>query len=106
MAKFLFQARYTTDGAKGLAKDGGTSRRAAIEKMCAEAGGKLESFYFAFGDVDAYVTCDLPDTTTAAAVALAVNQAGRASTTTTVLLTPEDFDKAAKKSVSYRPPGG
>ncbi|HSD00540.1 MAG TPA: GYD domain-containing protein, partial [Casimicrobiaceae bacterium] len=106
MAKFLFQARYTTEGAKGLAKDGGTGRRAAIEKMCAEAGGKLESFYFAFGDVDAYVTCDLPDATTAAAIALAVNQAGRASTTTTVLLTPEDFDKAAKKSVSYRPPGG
>ena len=106
MAKFLFQARYTTEGAKGLAKDGGTGRRAAIDKMCAEAGGKLESFYFAFGDVDAYVICDLPDATTAAAVALAVNQAGRASTKTTVLLTPEDFDKAAKKTISYRPPGG
>ena len=44
MAKFLFQARYTTEGAKGLAKDGGTGRRAAIDKMCAEACGKLESF--------------------------------------------------------------
>ena len=106
MPKFLFQARYTTEGAKGLAKDGGTSRRAAVEKTCAEAGGKLESFYFAFGDVDAYVICDLPDTTTAAAVALAVNQAGRASTSTTVLITPEEVDKAAKKAVSYRPPGG
>jgi uncharacterized protein with GYD domain len=106
MPKFLFQARYNTEGAKGLAKDGGTGRRAAIEKMCADAGGKLESFYFAFGDVDAYVTCDLPDTTTAAAIALAVNQAGRASTSTTVLMTPEEVDKAAKKAVSYRPPGG
>jgi len=33
MAKYLFEAHYTTEGAKGLAREGGTGRRAAIAKM-------------------------------------------------------------------------
>jgi hypothetical protein len=38
-------------------------------------------------------------------MALAVNQSGAASTSTVVLLTPEEMDAATKKAVSYRPPG-
>lgn len=105
MAKFLIEAHYTPEGAKGIVREGGTGRRAAIAKMTEGLGGKLESFYYAFGDVDAYVIVDLPDNVTAAAVALAVNQAGLATTKTIVLLSPEDMDKAGKKSVDYRPPG-
>ncbi len=105
MAKYLFEARYTAEGAKGVAREGGTGRRAAIAKMTEGMGGKLESFYYAFGDVDAYVIVDLPDSVTAAAVALAVNQGGGATVKTVVLLAPEDMDKAGKKSVEYRPPG-
>jgi uncharacterized protein with GYD domain len=105
MAKYLFEAHYTTDGAKGLAREGGSGRRAALAKMAEGLGGKLESFYFAFGEVDAYVICDVPDSVTAAAVALAVNQSGGAAVKTVVLISPEEMDKAAKKSVEYRPPG-
>ena len=32
MAKYMFTARYTAEGAKGLVRDGGTGRRAAVEK--------------------------------------------------------------------------
>jgi uncharacterized protein with GYD domain len=106
MAKYMFTARYTAEGAKGLVRDGGTARVAIVEKACAAAGGRLESFYFAFGGIDAYVTADLPDNVAAAALALAVNQAGGASTNTVVLMTPAEVDAAAKKSVAYRPPGG
>jgi uncharacterized protein with GYD domain len=105
MPKFLFEAHYTAEGAKGLAKEGGSGRRAAIAKTAETAGGKLESFHFAFGGSDAYVILDLPDNVTAAAMALAVNQAGLASTKTVVLLTPEEVDVACKKTISYRPPG-
>ena len=49
---------------------------------------------------------DLPDNVTAAAMALAVNQSGSASTKTVVLLTPEEMDAATKKTIAYRPPGG
>ena len=105
MAKYLFEARYTPEGAKGVAREGGSGRRAAIAKMAEGLGGKLETFYYAFGDVDAYVIVDLPDNVAAAAAALAVNQGGAASVKTVVLIPPEDVDKAGKKAVEYRAPG-
>ncbi len=101
----MFEARYTAEGAKGIIKEGGTARRAAVEKALTGLGGRLEAFYFAFGGADAYVIADLPDNASAAAVSLAVGQSGMASTKTIVLLTPEEADAAAKKSVAYRPPG-
>jgi uncharacterized protein with GYD domain len=106
MAKYLLKASYTTDGVKGVLKDGGSGRRAAVEQTVRGLGGSLESFYFAFGDTDAYVVVDLPDNATATAISLVVNAAGGAQVTTVPLLTPEEADEAAKKSVEYRPPGG
>ena len=106
MGKYLFQASYTAEGTKGLARDGGSGRRDSVEKAIAGLGGKLESFYYAFGDVDAYVIADLPDHEAATALALAVNQTGAASVKTVILMTVKEVDNAAKKAVQYRPPGG
>jgi uncharacterized protein with GYD domain len=106
MAKFLWQASYTSDGVKGVLKDGGTSRRTTIEKLVSGVGGKLEAFYFAFGGDDVIVIADLPDQKTAAAIGLAVNASGTTTLKTTVLLTPEEIDAAAHTAVDYRPPGG
>jgi len=105
MAKYLVQARYTADGAKGLLSDGGTTRRAATEKAIASVGGKMEAFYFALGDVDAYVIADLPDDVSMIALQLVVNATGRINSSTVKLITPEDVDKATKKSVAFRAPG-
>ena len=105
MAKYLVKASYTAEGGKGVQSGGGTSRRDVVAKMAAGLGGSLESFYFAFGETDAYVVLDLPDNRTAAAASLAVNAAGGASSEVVVLLSPEDIDAAAKLSVDYRPPG-
>jgi uncharacterized protein with GYD domain len=105
MAKFLFQANYVGDGVKGLLKEGGSNRRAAVEKAVQSLGGKLEGFYFAFGDVDVFVIVDLPDNASAAAMALTVSASGVAVTKTTVLMTPEYLDDAVKKTPSYRAPG-
>ena len=76
MAKYLVEARYTAEGTKGLAREGGTGRRAAAAKAIEGLGGKIETFYYAFGDVDAYVIFDAPDHVSAAALALAVAQSG------------------------------
>ena len=105
MAKYLIVASYTTDGIKGVLEKGGVARRDAVEKMIADVGGHLESFHFAFGDDDAYVTAELADNATAAAVAMRVAASGRASCKTIVLLTPEDIDRAAGIAVDYQPPG-
>jgi uncharacterized protein with GYD domain len=105
MPKYLFEASYSRDGVAGVQAKGGSSRREAIASMAEGMGGSVESFYFAFGDRDAYVIVDLPGNEAATAVALAVNAAGGATVKTTVLLTPEEVDAAAKVSVGYRPPG-
>ncbi|MGH7517057.1 MAG: GYD domain-containing protein [Gemmatimonadales bacterium] len=105
MPKFPWQASYTAQGAQGLQKDGGLARRAAVQRLTEQAGGKLESFYFALGESDVYVIAELPDATTAVAVSLAVNAVGAAHLRTVPLLTAEEMDTATKKAVDYRPPG-
>ncbi|MCP5114139.1 MAG: GYD domain-containing protein [bacterium] len=105
MAKYLYQASYTTQGAKGLLKDGGSRRREAIERMTAALGGSVEAFYYAFGTDDVCLIVDVPDNVTAAAASLAVSAAGAVSIRTTVLLTPEEIDAAAQKTVAYQAPG-
>ena len=105
MAKYMLKASYTVEGTKGVVKEGGSSRRAAVQKMIEGLGGRLECFYFTFGEPDAFAIVEVPDTVTIVAVSLAINATGGAHVSTTVLLTPEEIDQAAKKSVSYRPPG-
>ncbi len=105
MPKYLIKASYNAAGAKGVLKEGGTSRKAAVEKAVASMGGRLESFYFAFGDVDVFSVLDMPDAVSAAATSMAISATGLVTISVTPLLTPEDIDKAAKKSVKYRAPG-
>jgi uncharacterized protein with GYD domain len=105
MPKFLFETSYTIDGLKGVQKAGGSARRDAVAQLAESVGGRLESFYFAFGEHDAYVIVDVPDNETATAVALTVNASGAVTVRTVVLLTPEEVDAAAQRSVDYRPPG-
>jgi uncharacterized protein with GYD domain len=105
MPKFLFEASYTLQGIRGVQAAGGSSRRDAVAETVGSVGGKLESFHFAFGERDAYVIADLPDNESATAVALKVNGSGAVSVRTAVLLTPEEVDAAAERSVNYRAPG-
>ena len=100
MPKYLVQGSYTADGAKGLLKDGGSKRRAAVEEMAKSYGGKVEAFYYALGDSDVFVIIDGPDNVTAAAASLAVNAVGAIRLKTTPLLTAEEMDQAAKKGVT------
>ena len=104
MPRFLFEASYTVEGVKGLRRQGGSGRREAVATAAHSVGGRLEQFYFAFGDHDAIAIADLPDNTSAAAFALAVGEAGGATVRTVVLLTPEELDAAAKQAIEYQPP--
>jgi uncharacterized protein with GYD domain len=104
MPKYLTMVSYTPEGIKGLVKEGGTARRVAVEKILQKLGGRLEGFYFAFGDNDAYVISEGPDNATAAAISLAVTT-GAIRTKTIVLLTPEEVDLAVKKGADYSPSG-
>jgi len=105
VSKYLIEVSYTNDGVKGLLKEGGSGRRAAVEQVISSAGGAVDAFYFVFGDDDAIIIVDMPDNATMAAVSLGVSAAGGATTAVRVLLTPEEIDTAAKKTIDYRAPG-
>jgi uncharacterized protein with GYD domain len=105
MPKYLAQCNYVGEGFKGLVKEGGTSRRAAVEKLIKSLGGTMEAFYYAFGETDLYIIADLPDNVDATAIALTVSAMGSIAMKTTVLITPEEVDQAVKKTPLYRPPG-
>lgn len=105
MPKFLIEANYSVEGAKGLMKDGGSKRREAAKAAIKSVGGKMESFYFAFGGTDAFIIFDAPDNVNAAAASVAINATGSVQSRTVVLLTAEEMDEAVKKNVKYSPPG-
>ena len=105
MPKFLIEGNYTSEGAKGLAKDKGSGRRAAIEKALTSIGGKLEAVYFALGGADVYVVIDVPDHVTAAALSYGVCASGLVHTRTIQLLTVEEMDQALSKTLVYKAPG-
>ena len=105
MPKYLFEASYTAAGLPGLLKEGGTARRDNLAALAQQMGGKLESFYYAFGANDVYAVLELPDNASAAALSLAVNASGAVTTKTVILMTLEEADAAVRKTVNYRPPG-
>lgn len=105
MPKFLIQANYIGEGLEGLLKEGGSHRQQAVARLVESVGGTLESFYYAFGDVDLFAVAEMPDNVTAAALSMTVNASGAVDVTVTPLLTPAEVDAAAKKSISYRAPG-
>ena len=106
MPKYLVSAKYTApEGVRGLIADGGTARIAAVTSLLSSVGGKVEAFYYAFGEVDAFLICDLPDATSAVATSLAVNASGLATISLTELLTPELIDAARAKIPAYDAPG-
>ena len=105
MPKFLMRASYTPEGIKGVLREGGTGRRSTIEELARNLCGSVEAFYFAFGEDDAYVIAEFPDSASAVAVSATINASGAVTLTTIPLLTAEEVDEATQKAVDYRPPG-
>jgi uncharacterized protein with GYD domain len=105
MPKYLISANYTAQGMAGVRDAGAKSRVDAVTTMLEAMGGRLESFYFAFGDTDVFAVAEAPDDEAAAAVSIAINSSGAVSTRTTKLLTVEQADEALRRTVNYRPPG-
>ena len=103
MPKYLLQVNYTLDGVRGVLAKGGSARKAAAQAAAKSVG---DSLYFAFGGTDVYAIADMPDNEAAAALALAVTAGGGAAVKTTVLITTDEIDGAAEKTVKYTPPGG
>jgi uncharacterized protein with GYD domain len=83
-------------------------RRAAAKQYIESVGGKLQGFWYAFGEHDGYCLWEAPDNVSMAATALAIGGGGALSSMqTTVLLTVDETLAALQKasSIKYWPPG-
>jgi uncharacterized protein with GYD domain len=105
MPKYLLQATYTTEGIKGLIRDSASGRRADVQAAVNSLGGKVEAFYYVFGDDDVVMIVDLPNSIKAAALGLTTSSSGAVRVRTTPLLTVEDVDQALEINTQYRAPG-
>ncbi len=59
MPKYLLQASYTAEGARGILKDGGSNRRQAVEELLKSMGG-MESSRFLLAFQPGHVFCGVP----------------------------------------------
>ena len=105
MPKYMIQASYVGEGLTGLIKEGGTKRRETVAQVIENMGGKLESFYYAFGDFDVFGIADMPDNVSSIAFSMMINASGAINAKTIVLITPEEVDQATQKTIAYRAPG-
>jgi uncharacterized protein with GYD domain len=105
MPKYMMQAKYTTEGIKGLVGDSASGRRADVQAAVKAVGGTLEAFYYTFGDDDVVCIMDLPSNVAATALAVTSSAAGGVRVRTTPLLTVEEVDQALEIQTKYRAPG-
>ena len=106
MAYYLVQATYTAEAIASMVKapqNRAVAVRVAVEKL----GGRVEGFWFAFGEYDTVEIIQLPDNVSAAAFSMAVSAGGALKAIkTTPLLTMDESVAAMRKApeTGYRPP--
>ena len=108
MAKFLIQLTYSDSALAELVKHP-EDRGAAISELFARLGGKIEVFYYCFGDYDVVAIAEFPNNETMRAISFAARSTGIAKEhKITSLLSKEESVSALRRagSADYHPPGG
>jgi uncharacterized protein with GYD domain len=106
MASYLLQASYTPQAWATLVSRP-HDRSAVIKSAVKKLGGKVNGLWLSFGEHDVVVLLDMPDTVSAAAIAMAAASGGAIqSVKTTPLLTVAEGVEALKKAAEsgYTPP--
>jgi uncharacterized protein with GYD domain len=107
VAKYLVLFSLTSEAIKGfVAKP--SDRAAVVQKLAESAGGRLESYYWMFGQYDGVGVLELPDSHTMAAFSLAVTGSGAFTHLEThELIEASDLAAIAERArgITYQPPG-
>ncbi len=102
MPRYMIRSSYTPEAWADFVKNP-QNRREVMRPIIEEQGGKLEAFFFAFGDDDAIVILDLPGNAEAAALAISAASGGALkSVKTTVLMTCEEAEDAMRLASKFR----
>ncbi len=107
MALYMYQASFTSE-AWATQIQNPQNRAEQMRTLIEANGGRLISYYYAFGEYDVVLISELPDNVNAAALSLAAAGGGALKALkTTVLMSVEDGIEAMRKAggTGYRPPG-
>ena len=107
MPLYMTQFAYTSDAWAALVKNP-QNREEVLRALIEKLGGRLVTFYYAFGEYDGVFVSEMPDETTVTAAVLAAISPGHVKAVkTTVLLTTEQTMEAMRKAgtQSYQAPG-
>jgi uncharacterized protein with GYD domain len=105
MPSYLLQISYSAEAWAAMIKHP-QDRAQAVGKAVEKLGGKVGSFWLAFGDYDLVGVLEMPDNVSAAAFAFAVAAGGacKAVKTTPLLSIAEGMDAMKKAGASgYKP---
>jgi uncharacterized protein with GYD domain len=106
MGMYLARFSYSRDALHALVANP-VDRTEAVKSAVESVGGKLEGFWYSFGEFDGAVLMDMPDDASAAAFAVTVASAGGLTKfETTPLMSPTEGVEAFRKAAaaSYSPP--
>jgi uncharacterized protein with GYD domain len=108
MALYLFRFGYTPEAWAALIEKPEDRRNTLAARIFGTFGGRLEGFWYAFGEHDGYALVDLPDTVSAAAASAAVASTGSfRHLETTVLISVDEMIEALERAgeFEYAKPG-
>ena len=106
MAKYIFLATYSDEGAKGIV-GGDSDRAAAMEVLCNSVGAKLISVDITRGEYDVCVMVEADSFAQIAAMSLKARASGAVGDKF-VTLEAVDIEeiRSVAKGVQYTPPSG
>jgi uncharacterized protein with GYD domain len=107
MAKYLVLFGLKAETAKQFI-DRPSDRGAVVRGLAEAIGGRMESYYWMFGQYDGLVIVEVPDSQAAAALSLAVISSGAFTRFEThELIESSDLGRIAERArgISYQPPG-
>ena len=107
MPLYMTQASFTSEAWASQIQTP-QNRPEQMRTLIEANGGRMISYYYAFGEYDVVLIAEFPDNVSASAVLLAAAGGGAATALkTTVLMSVEDGIEAMRRAggTGYRPPG-
>ena len=105
MAKYIFLATYSDEGAKGIV-GGDSDRAAAMEVLCNSVGAKFISVDITRGEYDVCVIIEADSFAQIAAMSLKARASGAADKFVTLEAVDIEEIRSVAKGVQYTPPSG
>lgn len=107
MVKFMYLGKYTADGLRGLATEGGTKRLQETDKLISSIGGNILEYSFMIGEYDFVLIVEVPDDAAGLIAPILAGSSGTVKVMTVPLVSPSQMDEVCSRipATTFRPAG-